>query len=166
MRKTRGGWGETGRRSHIELQKSRASYFRFARFNTSPLYYLRAWHWLRPVMTKVRLRSDTYFFMTRTLCELRPTQILFRPAELIQTLILIATEPFSLKVEKWSFRSKCVFYNNLWIAWKVRRLNQSRSKGEIPSRARRKRTAESFQTETGVPNSFRRRTFHVLNSTY
>ena len=24
--------------------KSRASYFRFARFNTSPLYYLRAWH--------------------------------------------------------------------------------------------------------------------------
>ena len=24
--------------------KSRASYFRFARFNTSALYYLRAWH--------------------------------------------------------------------------------------------------------------------------
>ena len=24
--------------------KSRASYFRFPRFNTSPLYYLRAWH--------------------------------------------------------------------------------------------------------------------------
>ena len=24
--------------------KSRASYFRFARFNSSPLYYLRAWH--------------------------------------------------------------------------------------------------------------------------
>ena len=111
MRKTRGGWGETGRRSHIELQKSRASYFRFARFNTSPLYYLRAWHrlrWLRPVKTKARLRSDTYFFMTRTLCELRPTQILFRPAELIQTLILIAAEPFSLKVEKCSFRSNCL----------------------------------------------------------
>ena len=33
MRKTRGGWGET----------RRASYFRSARFNTSP-YYLRAWH--------------------------------------------------------------------------------------------------------------------------
>ena len=26
--------------------KLRASYFNFARFNTSPLYYLRAWHWL------------------------------------------------------------------------------------------------------------------------
>ena len=26
------------------FQKSRASYFRFACFNTSPLYYLRAWH--------------------------------------------------------------------------------------------------------------------------
>ena len=28
--------------------KSRASYFRFARFNTSALYYLRAWHRLKP----------------------------------------------------------------------------------------------------------------------
>ena len=27
--------------------KSRPSYFRFARFNTSALYYLRAWHRLR-----------------------------------------------------------------------------------------------------------------------
>ena len=26
--------------------KSRTSYFRFARFNLSSLYYLRAWHWL------------------------------------------------------------------------------------------------------------------------
>ena len=50
MRKTRGGWEETGRLSSIFLAattpfpKSRASYFRFARFNTSALYYLRAWH--------------------------------------------------------------------------------------------------------------------------
>ena len=50
MRKTRGGWGETGRLSPIFLvatapfPKSSASYFRFARFNTSALYYLRAWH--------------------------------------------------------------------------------------------------------------------------
>ena len=56
MRKTRGGWGETGRRpvspqpprifpaATTPFPKSRASYFRFARFNTSPLYYLRAWH--------------------------------------------------------------------------------------------------------------------------
>ena len=46
MRKTRGGWGETG--SHFSRRtapfpKSRASYFRFARFNTSALHYLRAW---------------------------------------------------------------------------------------------------------------------------
>ena len=50
MRKTREGWEETGRLSPIFLAatapfpKSRASYFRFARFNTSALYYLRAWH--------------------------------------------------------------------------------------------------------------------------
>ena len=56
MRKTRGGWGETGWRpvspqpprifpaATTPFPKSRASYFRFARFNTSPLYYLRAWH--------------------------------------------------------------------------------------------------------------------------
>ena len=47
---------------------------------------------------------------------------------------------------------------------------QSRSKGEIPGQARRKERlspgAEPFQIETGVPNSFRRRTFHVLNSMY
>ena len=38
-KKTRGGWGET----IAPFAKSRASYFRFARF-TSALYYLRAWH--------------------------------------------------------------------------------------------------------------------------
>ena len=42
MRKTRGGWGETA--ATAPFPKSRASYFRFARFNTSALYYLRAWH--------------------------------------------------------------------------------------------------------------------------
>ena len=31
-----------------KTHKSRASYFRFARFNTSALYYLRAWHGLAP----------------------------------------------------------------------------------------------------------------------
>ena len=31
-------------RRHPPFAKSRASYFRFARFNTSALYYLRAWH--------------------------------------------------------------------------------------------------------------------------
>ena len=33
--------------------KSCASYFRFARFNTFPLYYLRAWHRLEADMTKI-----------------------------------------------------------------------------------------------------------------
>ena len=35
--------------------KSRASYFRFARFNTSALYYLRAWHRL---IFRVKLSLD------------------------------------------------------------------------------------------------------------
>ena len=52
MRKTRGGSGETGRRpifpaATAPFPKSCASYFRFARFNTFPLYYLRAWHKVR-----------------------------------------------------------------------------------------------------------------------
>ena len=40
--------------------KSRASYFRFARFNTSALYYLRAWHRLLvclPWPSRIVLRS-------------------------------------------------------------------------------------------------------------
>ena len=41
MRKTHGSWGETA-----PFPKSRASYFRFARFNTTALKYLRAWNWL------------------------------------------------------------------------------------------------------------------------
>ena len=31
-------------RDRAAVPKTRASYFRFARFNTSALYYLRAWH--------------------------------------------------------------------------------------------------------------------------
>ena len=55
MRKTRGGWGETGRLSPIfpaatvPFPKSCASYFRFTRFNTFPLYHLRTWHRLPPL---------------------------------------------------------------------------------------------------------------------
>ena len=50
MRKTRGGLVRGRRLSPIFpaatalFPKLRASYFRFACFNTSPLYYLRAWH--------------------------------------------------------------------------------------------------------------------------
>ena len=66
---------------------------------------------------------------------------LFRPAELIQMPTLIPAE-LNSKEEKHSFRSTTYKrrYNNLCIwfgTWKVRRLNQSRSKVEIPCRARR-----------------------------
>ena len=52
MRKTRGGWGETAifLATTAPFPKSRPSYFRFARFNTSALYYLRAWHRLRIIL--------------------------------------------------------------------------------------------------------------------
>ena len=43
MRKTLGGWGETATAT-APFPESCASYFRFTRFNTFPLYYLRAWH--------------------------------------------------------------------------------------------------------------------------
>ena len=42
MRKTRGGWGATA-----PFPKSRASYFCFASFNTSALYYTRILYYLR-----------------------------------------------------------------------------------------------------------------------
>ena len=47
--------------------KSRASYFRFARFNTSALYYLRAWHRLLvclPWPARIVLRSRLDIFPT------------------------------------------------------------------------------------------------------
>ena len=56
MRKTLGGWGET---PPPPFPKSRASYFRFAHFNTSAPYYLRAWHRLqspRKIDQKIDLR--------------------------------------------------------------------------------------------------------------
>ena len=40
-------------RDRAPFPKSCASYFRFARFNTFPLYYLRAWHRLEADMTKI-----------------------------------------------------------------------------------------------------------------
>ena len=40
----RGGWGNIFLAATAPFPKSRVSYFRFARFNTSALYYLRAWH--------------------------------------------------------------------------------------------------------------------------
>ena len=76
MRKTRGGWGETGLpflAATAPFPKSRACYFRFARFNTSALYYLRAWHRLyhgetlnyETLLATVRvktLKEDGYFY--------------------------------------------------------------------------------------------------------
>ena len=40
----RAGAGEGQGGATAPFPKSCASYFRFARFNTFPLYYLRAWH--------------------------------------------------------------------------------------------------------------------------
>ena len=45
-----------------------ASYFRFARFNTSPLYYLRAWHKLvasARVGSNSKGKKNTGFFKTK-----------------------------------------------------------------------------------------------------
>ena len=39
--------------------KSRVSYFRFTRFNTSALYYLRAWHRLRTIKTQLSDSMET-----------------------------------------------------------------------------------------------------------
>ena len=59
MRKTRGGWGERGRpifpAATAPFPKSCASYFGFARFNTFPLYYLRAWHRLARIWILLRI---------------------------------------------------------------------------------------------------------------
>ena len=51
MRKTRGGWGA----ATAPFLKSRASYFRFARFNTSALYYTI----LSESLAKARSKDDT-----------------------------------------------------------------------------------------------------------
>ena len=45
----------------VPFHKSRASYFRFARFNTSALYYLTAWHRLlqaRPIRSTIQLKGS------------------------------------------------------------------------------------------------------------
>ena len=62
MRKTRGGWGETAifPATTAPFHKSRASYFRFTSFKTSPLHYLRAWHRLKNTNSLTHLQlSDT-----------------------------------------------------------------------------------------------------------
>ena len=51
MRKTRWGWGET-------RPPFPSGARRFARFNMSPLYYLRAWHRLHRGERKTRLTGD------------------------------------------------------------------------------------------------------------
>ena len=45
-------------RRHRPLSKSCTSYFRFARFNTLPLYYLRAWHRLLRQWREERTREQ------------------------------------------------------------------------------------------------------------
>ena len=55
----------TGSLSHFPaatapFPKSCPSYFRFARFNTSPLYYLRAWHRLTLTQTHQSANQSAY----------------------------------------------------------------------------------------------------------
>ena len=57
----RAGAGERqGATATAPFPKSCASYFRFARFNTFPPYYLRAWHRLRKVQLHRRLFRVMY----------------------------------------------------------------------------------------------------------
>ena len=45
--------------------KSRASYFRFARFNTSLLYYLRAWHRLNTMVLVYLIQLNYLILYTK-----------------------------------------------------------------------------------------------------
>ena len=58
-------------------------------------------------------------------------------------------------------------WNNLWIWWgsvEVRRLNQSRPTAVLPSSARQDWLTEPILIKSVVPNWFRRRSSHELNS--
>ena len=81
----------------------------------------------------------------------------FRPAELIQTPILILT-----KYVIWTYAFGSVHEKvGVWIK-AVPKFIQSRNSRS----GQAGRTAELFQIEPGVPNWFRRRTFYVLVSMY
>ena len=73
MRKTHWDWGETGGLSpifpaaNVPFPKSLASYFRFAGFNTSALYYLRAWH--RLLKTLLLSREANTLPQCKSSCE-------------------------------------------------------------------------------------------------
>ena len=69
--------------------KSCASYFRFARFNTFPLYYLRAWHRLKntgssgtsekcPVFPVGMFQTEVVFHFIKAICDtsFRPSRTL------------------------------------------------------------------------------------------
>ena len=109
----------------------------------------------------LRPGSDAELFVGRF--SLKPTQTiytLFRPAQLIQTPIII---PFPFHLFLLNSKGCKISYNNLRIrfgTWKVRLLIQSHSnvapKSEFPVGLARK---TKFQIEIGVPNRFRRRTF-------
>ena len=88
-KKTRGGWGET----IAPFAKSRASYFRFARF-TSALYYLRAWHRLNfPLFCSSSLLQENttpHRTIDRDSMETRSSKVLIKKKNKSNSVILTA----------------------------------------------------------------------------
>ena len=80
MKKTRGSWGETGQVARV--------LFSLCSFNTSPLYYLRAWHRLNRGRSRIFFRRGCTllllyfktnkphsFFLQNTSCIRKPQVI-------------------------------------------------------------------------------------------
>ena len=75
-KKTRGGWGETGRpfshfsRRHRPLCQVARVLFSLCSFNTSPLYYLRAWHrlstWIHLILVRKSPQTFGRLYLTKT----------------------------------------------------------------------------------------------------
>ena len=87
-------------RDRALFPESRASYFRSARFNTSPLYYLRAWHRLKwrqlgpfgVAMYTVAYRVSTqgvtqHHCLERGLCKSLPISSFISPKRVISLLV-------------------------------------------------------------------------------
>ena len=108
---------------------------------------------------KARFRRRT-FFMSRTKFEFGTTQIkLTKLRLLIQTSDLISRSTAVNNTVAWKLINIASGFQNIY-------LNQSRSKVEIPATkpgGKNGWAVPNFKI-TGVPNWFRRRTFHVLNS--
>ena len=96
----------------------------------------------------------------------------FRPAELIQTPILMSSRIKS-KRRKMLISVK-LLTKYLIVIYALGSIHDKFGVWAVPKSLQRRnsrpgqawRTAEPLQIETRVPNWFRRRTFHVLNSMY